>query len=75
VLYLSQEKEKENKTMNDYKEFNYWFTDNESGENFFVMADCNRVAWAIARENFGRNIVGHGKVSEEWAEMQGWDTY
>jgi hypothetical protein len=58
-----------------YTEYNYWFTDNESGEDFFVMADCDRVAWAIARENFGRNIVGHGRVSEEWAEMQGWDTY
>ncbi len=61
--------------MSDYKEFNYWFTDNESGEDFFVMADCERVAKAIARENFGPMVIFHCKVTEEFAEMQGWDTY
>lgn len=53
----------------------YWFTDNESGEDFFVMADSKQEAREIASDYFGDNVKCHGKVTEEWAEMQGWDTY
>lgn len=58
-----------------YTEYNFWFTDRDSGEDFLVMADCERVAKAIARENFGSMVIFHGKVTDEFAEMQGWDTY
>ena len=58
-----------------YEEKTYWFTDEESGEEFFVEAENKRVATAIAREYFGDEVKCHGAVSEEWAEMQGWDTY
>ena len=58
-----------------YEEKTYWFTDEESGEEFFVEAENKRVATAIAREYFGDEVKCHGVVSEEWAEAQGWDTY
>lgn len=54
-------------------EKNYWFT-SDDGEDFFVTAFDARQAKAIAREYFG-TAKCHGVVSEEWAEMQGWDTY
>lgn len=58
-----------------YEEKTFWFTDNESGEDFFVEAADSRTAKAIAREYFGYNVVSHGYVTPEFAEMQGWDTY
>ena len=58
-----------------YEEKTFWFTDNESGEDFFVEAADKRTASAIARLFFGNNVKCHGTVTEEWAEMQGWDTY
>ncbi|MBQ5579577.1 MAG: hypothetical protein IIT40_12150 [Prevotella sp.] len=58
-----------------YEEKTFWFTDNESGEDFFVEAADSRTAKAIAREYFGYDIVSHGYVTKEFAEMQGWDTY
>lgn len=58
-----------------YEEKTFWFTDEESGEEFFVEAENRRVATAIAREYFGDEVTFHGVVSEEWAEAQGWDTY
>ena len=35
---------------NHYEEKTFWFTDNESGEDFFVEAADKRTASAIARE-------------------------
>lgn len=52
----------------------YYFTSPE-GEDFFVEAENNRAARECARDIFGEGCKYHGVVSEEWAEMQGWDTY
>lgn len=52
----------------------YYFTSPE-GEDFFVEAENNRAARECARDMFGESCKYHGVVSEEWAEMQGFDTY
>lgn len=52
----------------------YYFTSPE-GEDFFVEAENNRAARECARDMFGEGCKYHGVVSEEWAEMQGFDTY
>ena len=52
----------------------YWFTDRESGEDFFVEAATPQEARATARDYFDRPAY-RSEVSTEWAEMQGWDTY
>lgn len=64
----------------------YWFevVDEESdlcGEEFFVEVrtdeiDTLAVAWDIARENFpNERLKCYGRISEEQAEMLGYDTY
>ena len=58
-----------------YEEKTYWFTDRESGEDFFVEAENIKTAKAIAREYFGDMTIFHCAVTQEFAEMQGWDTY
>lgn len=55
----------------------YYFFDNDSGEEFFVEADSTPSAWRIAVENgFDENeIECLGTMTEEEAEMWGFDTY
>lgn len=52
----------------------YWFTSGD-GEDFFVEESSFNRAKEIAITYFGANVDFHKIVSEEWAEMQGWDTY
>lgn len=55
----------------------YYFFDNESGEEFFVEADSTPSAWRVAVENgFDETeIECLGTMTEEEAEMWGFDTY
>lgn len=50
------------------------FTDKESGEDFFVEATDETSAYEIARKYFNKPKC-YGEVSEEYAEMMGYDTY
>lgn len=50
------------------------FTDKESGEDFFVEATDETSAYEIARKYFDKPKC-YGEVSEEYAEMMGYDTY
>lgn len=52
----------------------YWFT-SEDGEDFFVEAYSLKQAKEVAEEYFGEGCKSHGKVSYEFAESMGWDTY
>ena len=56
--------------------FTYWFRDDDTGEEFFVELDhaCYKEARAIAKEYFEAPKF-LGTVSEEEAEMMGYDTY
>ena len=58
-----------------YEEKTFWFTDEESGDEFFVEAENKRVATAIAREYFGDEVKCHGTISREEADYWGYDTY
>lgn len=57
------------------KPINYLFIDNESGEEFFVQAECFADAEGTAVENFGDSIRFIGKYTDEEAEWMGYDTY
>ena len=54
---------------------NYLFVDDESGEEFFVQADCITDAKATAIENFGEDVRYLGRFSDAEAEWMGYDTY
>ena len=56
------------------KNQNYLFIDEESGEPFFVETYSLRSATMIACKHF-KEPVYQGKVSEEEADMLGYDTY
>lgn len=58
------------------KWYTYWFSDNESGEEFFVEIEESNTekAYKIARRYFLQPRL-IGIVSEEEAEMMGLDTY
>ena len=56
----------------------YWFVDDESGEEFFVEVrdteHAKKDAWAIARANFEKPKL-FGTITPEEAEWYGYDTY
>lgn len=52
----------------------FYFTDLETGEEFFVEAKDKYEAVEIAREYFEVPSF-NGEVPTEWAEMMGLDTY
>lgn len=56
----------------------YWFEDEESGEEFFVEVrmteHAKKDAWAIARANFEKPKL-FGTLTPEEAEWYGYDTY
>lgn len=54
---------------------NYLFVDDESGEEFFVQADCFSDAEGTAIENFGEQIHYIGRYTDAEAEWMGCDTY
>ena len=59
----------------------YWFAipdvySDYYGEEFFVEAENYKDAWEIARNVFKNEpLTCHGAVSEEFAEVMGYDTY
>ena len=53
---------------------NYWFVDDETGEEFFVQTNDINEAKEIARTYFEKPIL-YDVVSDEVAEMWGFDTY
>ena len=53
---------------------NYLFSDNETGEKFFVQADTLKEAEAIAYDNF-EDPEYIDKFTDEEAEWFGYDTY
>ena len=54
--------------------YTYEFFDEATGEAFFVESTDKREAIATARIFFEEPHC-YGKVSEEYAEMMGYDTY
>ena len=60
------------------KYLNYWFIDNNSGEEFFVQSTTEAEAWAIANEVFEDeepDLRLIDAVSDAVAEAMGFDTY
>lgn len=60
------------------KHLNYWFADENSGEDFFVQATNEAEAWAIAEqvfENEEPDLQLYDAVSDAVAEAMGFDTY
>lgn len=56
--------------------WDYWFVDNESGEEFFVECATEEEAWEIAIENFdGADLELVQVITPVEAEMWGLDTY
>ena len=53
---------------------NYWFIDNETGEEFFVQTDDINKAKETAKTYFQKPIL-LDIVDDEIAEMYGFDTY
>jgi hypothetical protein len=53
---------------------NYWFADEDSGEEFFVQEDDKDKAIRIAKEYFNQPIL-IDIVDDPTAEMAGLDTY
>ena len=62
----------------------YWFIDDESGEEFFVEVKANSEtgdvytdaeAWRIAKDNFGEEVRLKDIISSDLAEEIGLDTY
>ena len=58
----------------------YWFENLNTGEEFFVVVldneEAHDMAWDIATENFpDEELKCHGRVSNAFAEMMGYDTY
>ena len=55
---------------------NYWFYDDESGEEFFVQANSKAEALEIIDDIFDVDeLKCYGWVDDETAEMYGFDTY
>lgn len=57
---------------------NYWFIDNNSGEEFFVQTTNEADAWAIAEcifEDEEPDLQLYDAVSDAVAEAMGFDTY
>lgn len=55
---------------------NYWFYDDESGEEFFVQANSKAEAVEIIDGIFDVDeLKCYGWVDDETAEMYGFDTY
>lgn len=54
---------------------NYWYSDNESGEEFFVQEKNKEQADIIAHEIFGNDLEYYGAIPDEHAEIMGLDTY
>lgn len=52
----------------------YWFTDKETGEDFFVEATNPQLAKSIAKNIFDDPMF-LGRVTEREAEEMGYDTY
>ena len=52
----------------------YLFEDFETGERFFVEEETPEKAIAVADEYFDHAIF-MWEVSEEWADLAGFDTY
>ena len=50
------------------------FDDKVTGEDFFVEAETREEAIEIAKKYFDEPEC-FGEVSEEFAELMGWDTY
>jgi hypothetical protein len=56
--------------------WDYWFVDNESGEEFFVECATKEEAWAIATESFNEiNLELLRVITPAEAEFWGLDTY
>ena len=56
--------------------WDYWFIDNDSGEEFFVECATEEEAWEIAAENFDETDLELVQViTPEQAEIIGLDTY
>ena len=58
----------------------YWFENLNTGEEFFVEVldneEAHDMALDIATENFpDEELKCHGRVSNTFAEMMGYDTY
>lgn len=54
--------------------FTFYFYDKETGEEFFVVSEATGYAMNEARKYF-KNPVLCDVVTEEYAEMMGFDTY
>ena len=58
---------------------NFWFTEHNTGEEFFVQADTKEEAFTIAKEldweGEELDLECHGAVSDETADWMGLDTY
>ena len=60
------------------KHLNYWFIDDNSGEEFFVQTTNEAEAWAIANgvfEDEEPDLRLLDAVSDAVAEAMGFDTY
>lgn len=60
------------------KHLNYWFIDDNSGEEFFVQTTNEAEAWAIAEQVFEDeepDLRLYDAVSDAVAECMGFDTY
>lgn len=54
----------------------YWFRDNETGDEFFVECETDDEAWTIVEENNLGGLLEIVDVIEPWeAEQIGLDTY
>lgn len=61
------------------KHLNYWFIDDNSGEEFFVQTTSEAEAWAIVNEVLSEDEEPDLRlidaVSDAVAECMGFDTY
>ena len=62
-------------TVQQNKDKTYWFHDEETEEDFFVVACSFSAAHSIAKREFGDDVRFIETVTEEFAEQMGWDTY
>lgn len=54
----------------------YWFRDNETGNEFFVECETDDEAWTIVEENNLGGLLEIVDIIEPWeAEQIGLDTY